>query len=285
MTSIEFKDFFLKYKDEHYAMYGENRLYKFKIGEVATMIAENLFSENFKKECACIEDGALYTAYHRLADTIELAKFENGNRTIFKTLKAQDFSCVSLLSIFNLGKTFYLLTLKQYSSPYQYNMFKSSDFGITWTDITSQISLFDNVVLANLNSTKKIIYKGVLYIFYKSDIHSFNGKECRKVKSDVNIINGQIYSEGCQCDYAPIYTTLVNSDATGEDTTRIFSVLKFEERNGEVILKKINKDFKSGSAFKKILSTGDTILYPYTNNNKNFVEYPVSAYIEDREKG
>ena len=276
------KEYFFKDKDVHYVVGTDNYLYKFKFGEELTRVDTNSM-EDFKSTMVIKEGNALYTVKANASTFIEIYKTENGNCTLIKRIRASSLKMSGIWSVFNLGKTIYILAL---TTNDVWHVFISNDFGTTITDITKQIVILDNLNLRQIASYFILIYKNVLFVQGDKYLVCFDGKTLKKLTNiDWDSNSSSLISEGHQCTDAPIFATRIKYENVDRDTVYTHNIHEFVETTNGISVKKIDATFKVDRHLNKILVNGKRLLYPVVEGGKDFLEYPVKAYIEDREKG
>lgn len=144
-------------KNGVYYYSSDTKLYKFENG-VFTSIGEKLFSG---RELSIIENNksiVLITYYSTVGygDT-RIQKLENGIVTELGKVKTN----TDENAIFFIGNTVYSRTDNE-----PYKVYKSENFGITWTDITNQITCLDGLTLKD-------------FIFSATHVASFNSDKCK----------------------------------------------------------------------------------------------------------
>lgn len=284
ILQINLKEYFLKYRDIHYIIGADNYLYKFKIGGDLTKVS-TLNMNKYIKTFAIINENALYVAKTNYifdidSDNVEIYKIENGNNTLIKNVNAlSDLGMRHILNTFNFKNDIYMVTR---DSSDKVHIFKSTNFGKSFTNITKQITISGNIELIDLASTD-FIYKNVLLTRRSGYIAYFDGKTCKKLQNiDWDINSVSFVSEGKQCDDAPIFLAQINREdlSTGKSIFTYSFWELFESTDG-INIKKTNTTFKIDRYLNGFLENEKTILYQFVDRGNDFIEFPVSAYIEE----
>lgn len=208
----------------------------------------------------------------------EIKKLENGVTTILsKTNQSSDKRIIILLNN----------TL--YDFDYEYSrIFKSTDFGKNWTDITKQINK-NNIEISNLRWSQRIVLNNIFYVYNDNIIYSFDGESIKKVLT----LTAEQYKRDL---------TKNSQDLNNYNEKKIISLKRLENKKYSYRYYKVTNNSNGKLEYKllnTIENTDELVMerfisikenpfsITYLDSAKNELrKFPVTAYvIEDREKG
>ena len=294
LIPIPVKKIILKKGDTHYVLGMDFKLYKFKLGEEATQVCDKDMENIAYKLTYVDEKGALYTAItDKNQSYIEFYKIENGLLTLISQKGSSSFgrSAISPTKAFNLNSEFYFCT---YNS--NYKVHKSTDFGATLTDITSQIKLSDGARISYLDSLdfsfakKAYSTKRIGSEPYDVEFYSFDGLNLKKYGIINNISQEVIISDGFNIDDSEVFVMQKKSEFVESSihhrTKYTYSLIKIEDNNSTL---KLN-EYKTIDRTTLYLWCGiygifaidnNTVLYAEGEYSDNYIAFPVKTYITE----
>lgn len=266
-------------------------------GEVAYKVTKDYFTNIGKMNtvyggihASFLEGNALYIVINA-SNKYHFYKLEN---TLLTKLGEYNFGCTTLIMYIN--KKLYALTSRN-------DFYKSEDYGKTWTDITSNKIVLDNADFSKMYSDKHITINNIFYSYKYIDTdliewYCFDEKVFKKAKVEFNSSFNNLAKMG-RLDYTNYQEKYIvnlnyNKNQSGNYEKGTYTLYHISENEYGLKIKELEK------IEEKNIFVLDEIAFIKTNpfsikaafrsgfdirRHLDYIEFPVTAYIEVREKG
>ena len=220
-----------------------------------------------------------------------LYKIENGNATIISNVSYKDLSLTTIYSDFGffINDDLFLSGIVGSSS---IKLFKSSDLGKKWTDITKQLNIVGNgkFSISNLHDLKPILKMNekIHMFFYPDEQYVFDGNSIKKETFNITEIKLST-SDALNVDrYDGNNYTLKHIVQRKElsDKEYEYTLYKCEEKDGGLNFERLDSYIYTERVSNSLVLKINPFSFYYKYKDLDAREVPLRAYvIEDREKG